>query len=162
MSNTRQELTRQLVHYRLQEVQMLLLSVVAGKSEAELKATSITPDWSALDIIRHLSVWAELTARTLANWYGKQNWVLRNATLDDFNAEMVAERANKSIEEVIERIVTGYSQYATTLIDCTDEQLQERTIAPWDRDLSRLEMIAGVLEHDRYHLNELKQVLQQA
>lgn len=162
MSDTRPPLTRQDVHHRLQEVQMLLLSVVAGLSEAELKAISMTPDWSALDIIRHLSVWIDLTARTLANWHGKQNWVLRDATLDDFNAEMVAERANTPINEVIQHIVAGYNQYTKTLLDCTDEELQERTIAPWDRDMSRLEMIYGVLEHDLYHLKELKQVRQQA
>lgn len=162
MSNTRSPLTRQIVHYRLQEVQTLLLSAIVGLSEAELKATPMTPDWSALDIVRHLSVWIDLTARTLANWHGKQNWVLRDATLDDFNAEMVAERANTPLDEVIQHIVNGYSEYAKTLLDCTDEELQERTIAPWDRDMSRLEMIYGVLEHDLYHLKELKQVLRQS
>lgn len=162
MSTTQPPLTRQIVHHRLQEVQMLLLSGLAGLSEADLKAISVTPDWSALDVVRHLSVWADLTARTLANWHGQQNWVMRSVMLDDFNAEMVAERSKIPFDQVIQHIVTGYSQYAATLLECTDEELQERTIAPWDQELSRLEMMYGVLEHDLDHLKELKQIRQHA
>lgn len=162
MSNTKPPLTRQIVHRYLHEAQMLLVSGLAGLSEADLQAIPITPEWTALDIIRHLSVWSDLTARTLANWHGTQNWVLGSVMLDDFNAEMVAERANTPFDEVIQHIVTAYSQYATTLLDCTDDELQERTTAPWDQELNRLEMIFGILHHDLGHLKELKQARQQS
>lgn len=161
MSTTPPPLTRQIVHRRLHEVQMLLVSVLAGLSEADLKAISVTSEWSGLDIVRHLSVWSDLTARTLANWHGEQNWVMHSVLLDDFNAEMVAERAKIPFNEVIQHIVTGYSQFGQTLIDCTDDELQERTIAPWDQEVSRLEMIFFVLHHDLDHLKELKQVREQ-
>lgn len=161
MSTTPPPLTRQIVHRRLNEVQLLLVSVLAGLSENDLKAISVTSEWNALDIIRHVSVWSDLTARTLANWHGQQNWVMRSVLLDDFNAEMVAERANIPFNEVIQHIVSGYSQFAQTLIDCTDDELQERGIAPWDEEVNRLEIIFGVLHHDLGHLKELKQAREQ-
>jgi hypothetical protein len=159
---TKPPLTRQTVHHRLHQAQAVLLSAIAGLSEADLKAIQVTTEWHALDILRHLSVWGDLSQRTLANWHGKQNWVLRSVMLDDFNAEMVAERANTPLNEVIDYILTAYKQYATTLIDCSDEELQERATAPWDQELNRLEMIYGILHHDLSHLTELQQIRQQA
>ncbi len=35
--------------------------------------------------------------------------------LDDFNAEMVAERAHTHLNEIIRTILTAYQQYASTL-----------------------------------------------
>jgi hypothetical protein len=155
------EPTRQDVHHRLHEVYTMLLSATVGLSEESLQAIQMTPEWSALDLLRHLSVWAELSARTLANWHGKQNWVLRSVVLDDFNAEMVAERAYMSLDDVMSLILSAYKQYAATLLDCTDAELLERTVAPWDVELNRLEMIFGILSHDLSHLQEIQDARRQ-
>ncbi|HEX6290769.1 MAG TPA: DinB family protein [Herpetosiphonaceae bacterium] len=159
---TTPELTRRHVHQRLHDTYQAFISCTTGLSEADLDALAITSEWSALDILRHLSVWGELSARTLANWHGQQNWVLRSAVLDDFNAEMVAERADKHLNEVVDHILAAYGQYASTLLECSDEELQERTIAPWDEDLNRMELIYGILAHDLHHLREIQKFRSQS
>jgi hypothetical protein len=47
------------------------------------------------------------------------------------------------------------------LLNCTDAALLERAVVPWDEELTRLEMIYGILEHDLAHLREMQQILLQ-
>jgi hypothetical protein len=158
---TKPSLTRQTVHQRLHETIAALISSIAGASEADLSALPITAEWSALDILRHISIWDELTARTVANWHGERNWVLRNAVLDDFNAEMVASRANSHLTEILDTILAAHKQYVTTLLNCTDAELLEQDIAPWDQELSRLELIYNILAHTLSHVREVQHARQQ-
>jgi hypothetical protein len=158
---SRPELTRQQVHQRLHDSYATLISATTGLSEADLLAMQITPEWNALDLLRHLSVWNELSIQALANWQGKQNVVLSHDRLDAFNAETVAARSQTSLNEVLSLILAAYGQYAATLLNCTDAELQERAVAPWDQEVNRVELIFGILYHDLAHFQEIRQVREQ-
>lgn len=162
VSVSRPELTRQHVHQRLHDTYATLISATTGLAETDLLAVQMTPEWNALDLLRHLSVWNELSAQALANWQGEQNLVLNHDHLDTFNAEMVASRSQTNLNEVISLILAAYGQYAATLLNCTDAELQERATAPWDQDVNRVELIFGILHHDLGHFEELQKARQQA
>jgi hypothetical protein len=157
----RPQLTRQHVHQRLHDTCATLISATIGLSEADLQTMQMTPEWSALDLLRHLSVWNELSAQSLANWNSTENLVLHHDHLNAFNAEMVAARSRMSLSEVISLILAAYGQYAATLLNSTDAELQERTTAPWDQDVNRVELIFGILHHDLAHFEELQKARQQ-
>ena len=158
---SRPELTRQHVHQRLHDTYATLISATTGLSETDLLAMQMTPEWSALDLLRHLSVWNELSAQTLANWHGAENLVLHHDHLDAFNAEMVAARSQTSLNDVMRLILAAYGQYAATLLNATDAELQERTVAPWDQEVNRVELIFGILHHDLAHFQEIRKARQQ-
>src|SRR5690242_1344047 len=113
MTNT--TLTREVVQERLRASQTGLRESIAGRSEAELQATRITPAWSALDILRHIWVWNELTARCLVDWHGPRDWILTFANEDVFNIEMVSARSTTRLATVLDGISVAHQAYAATL-----------------------------------------------
>ena len=124
-------------------------------SEAELQAIRVTPAWSALDVLRHIWVWDELTARCLVDWHGPRDWMLTFANEDVFNVEMVAARSSTSLATVLEGIDAAHQSYAAALDRCSDAELEEPDAAPWGQQMSRLTMIYEILAHDLEHIGQL-------
>jgi hypothetical protein len=150
-------LTRAIVQAQLDAAGKTLHESIAGLSEAELEAIQVTPEWSALDILRHIWVWGEISGRCLDDWHGSRDWILTFGGEDTFNVEMVAARAGAGLAIVLGGVVAAYQRYAATLTGCDEAQLAERAAAPWGDLVSRLELISIELEHDLEHIGQLVQ-----
>jgi hypothetical protein len=147
--------TRSDVVKRLQTAESLLRTILDSSSEETLLATSVTPEWSGLDVLRHLWVWDELTARCLSDWLGGRDWMLTFASEDQFNQEMVDARSNTPLADVVAGLNAAHANYHHALDTCTDEELLQVGAAPWGQLLTRLGMIEAELGHDLYHLGEI-------
>ena len=152
---TTTSLTRDDVQQHLDATQAALGANIAGRSAADLAAIPVTPEWSALDILRHIEVWGELAARCLNDWHGPRDWILTFASEDQFNQEMVAIRADWDLPTILAAIHTAYADYTNVLSTCSDTELAEHDAAPWGQKVSRLALIHLRLNHDDQHIAAL-------
>jgi hypothetical protein len=144
------------VQAQLAATRALVADIAAGQTSESLSAIPATPEWSALDILRHVEVWGELAVRCLDDWHGSRDWVLTFAADERFNVEMVAERAEWGLARVLDEIERIYDRYAGTLAMLTAEELAERAPAPWGDEVSRLGLIYWSLQHDQQHLGGVR------
>jgi hypothetical protein len=152
---TTASLTRTQVQQHLDTTQAALAANIADCSAANLAAIPVTPEWSALDILRHIEVWGELAARCLNDWHGPRDWILTFASEDQFNQEMVTMRANWDLATILAGINEAYAGYISVLSTCSDAELAEHDAAPWGQSVSRLALIHFSLKHDDEHIAAL-------
>jgi hypothetical protein len=152
---TTASLTRDDVQRHLDATQAALAANIADRSAADLAAIPVTPEWSALDILRHIEVWGELAARCLNDWHGPRDWILTFASEDQFNQEMVAMRAAWDLPTILAGIRDAYAGYAYVLSTCSDGELAEHDAAPWGQSVSRLALVHLSLNHDDEHIAAL-------
>ena len=148
-------LTREAVRGRLEAARDSLRKQVAGRTEAELQGLQVTPEWSALDLLRHMWVWDELAAGCLDDWLGDREWVPRYADEDAFNAEMVAARAGAGLADALEGIEQAHQRYVDVLEACDDAELNQVAAAPWGEQVTRLHLINELAGHDLEHLEQI-------
>jgi hypothetical protein len=152
---TTASLTRDYVQRHLDAAQAALAASIANRSAANLAAIPVTPEWNALDILRHIEVWGELAARCLSDWHGPRDWILTFASEDQFNQEMVAARAGWDLPAILAGIDDAYASYRHILTGSSDAELAERDAAPWGQSVTRLELIHFSLRHDDEHIAAL-------
>lgn len=148
-------ITRETVQARLRQSREAVSGSIARLTEAEIQNLRVTPEWSALDILRHVWVWNELCARCLRDWLGGRDWVITFYEQDQFNVEMVAARAGADLAMVLGGIDVAYDYYADVLADYSQAQLDEQAAAPWGQELSRLGLIDAELAHDLGHIGQI-------
>jgi hypothetical protein len=149
-------LMREAVQARLEAAREGLRELVAERAAAELGALQATPEWSALELLRHMWVWDELAARCLDDWQGSRAWLPVYADEDAFNAEMVAARAGTSLADTLEGIGRAHTRYAGILETCDDAELNQVAAAPWGEQVTRLHLINELAGHDLEHLEQLR------
>jgi hypothetical protein len=148
-------LTRESVRARL-ETMREELRALAAHDGGELAARQVTPEWSAVDLLRHMLAWDEPGARCLADWAGERDWMPTYDDEDRFNREMVAARAAADLPSVIAGIEAAHKSFAETLDQCSDAELVEVAAAPWGEQVTRLHMIEELLKHDQEHLEQIR------
>lgn len=147
-------LTREMVQSRL-AVNRVLLDALAPTAST-LAAQQVTPEWNALDVLRHVWVWDELTSRCLADWLGDRGWLPAFADEDHFNIKMVAARQASRFEQIHAGMTAAYQVYEQQLALCSDEELAQRARTPWGADDERLTAIWEILGHGQEHLSQLR------
>jgi hypothetical protein len=156
---TTASLSRDQVQQHLEATRLALAANIADRSAEQLATISVTPEWSALDILRHIEVWGELAARCLNDWHGPRDWILTFASEDQFNQEMVAMRAGWDLPTILAGIDDAYAGYASVLKTCSDTELAEHDAAPWGQSVNRLQLIHLSLNHDDQHIAALSVAL---
>jgi uncharacterized damage-inducible protein DinB len=155
-------ITRAATHDRLIAARSALYDAVAGETDATMESWTVTPEWTALDILRHIGVWNELCTRCLDDWLGSRDWILTFAAEDQFNVEMVAARAGISLAQALAAIEKAYNAYEQTITECRDKQLAEQAPAPWGQMVPRIGLIWFEVEHDMMHINQMRVALGKA
>ena len=153
-----QQLTREAVRARLEATRAELRALAAHGGD-ELVAQPVTPEWSALDLLRHMWAWDEPGARCLADWAGDRSWMPVYDDEDRFNAEMVAAHAGADLPSVVAGIEAAHARFAETLNQCSDAELAEVAAAPWGEMVTRLHMIEELLKHDQEHMEQIRAVV---
>ena len=126
-----------------------------GSAPSDLATRQVTPEWSALDILRHIWVWDELTSRCLLDWSGDRSWLPSFDEEDHFNVEMVAAREWATFEQIQTGIGAAYQVYEQQLAQCSDDELLQVARTPWGAHDERLTAIWEILGHGQEHLYQL-------
>jgi hypothetical protein len=148
------EETRAFVQERLARRRADLAAAVAGLTDGAAIAISVTPQWNALDELRHMLAWQEVALRSLDDWGGGREWLPQTDDEDERNAIFQTERTHLGLAETLARIEACYARFERMLA-ASDAELAEAGVAPWGPRITRLRAISGILWHDGEHLRAL-------
>lgn len=150
--------TRATTRALLEQVRVDLRGLTSTPTAA-LETLRVTPEWSGVDMLRHISVWHELATRCLRDWLGPRDWVIDFAADPTFNVEMVAARQHLDLAQLHAQIEDFHAGYAATLEQASDEELAQRANGPTGQEMQRIEMIAMILSHETKHLGDIQTAL---
>lgn len=146
--------TREFVQARLATRRSELREAIAGLTEAAALATSATPEWNVLDLLRHILAWQELALAALDNWTAPRDALATHPDEDARNEVLRAQRQHLDLANVLTRIHNNYDRFDRLLASLSDDELATEAQAPWGyRHVTRLECISGILWHDGEHIH---------
>jgi hypothetical protein len=104
-------------------------------------------EWSAKDLIGHISTWEEVAIRSLEEWRrGEMPWVERNdgpftgpgnEAIDAINARTVEEKRRLSLEEVRRRGSETHRQLVNEIRSLSEEEWRAQAFYPTEKDRRR-------------------------
>lgn len=94
-------------------------------------------DWSAKDLIAHVTTWEEIALRTIAEWrHGEKPWIESTPEdTDEINAETVARKASMPSEEVRAEAKRVHEELTERIREITDDEWD--AAAFWDTERER-------------------------
>lgn len=125
-------------------------------SEADLRATQVTPHWDGLAMLRHIWAWHDYILRCIDNWNGPRDWAGPiGDDFDAYNERMASAWDALGRDALAERMYAAYDRYAELLARMTDTELTQTGRGPWGRSINYLDAI-GVVEHDIEHFAQIR------
>jgi hypothetical protein len=148
------EETCEFVRARLEQRRADVRTATFGLTEGAAAAIGVSPEWSALDTLRHILAWQQLALRCLDEWQSRRNLAPAPHDEDRTNAALLTERAGLGLDETLELIAASYARFEG-LLAAGDAELAEEALAPWGERVTQLQAISGILWHDGEHLAEI-------
>jgi hypothetical protein len=119
------------------------------------------PDWRVQDVLGHVAYWEALVTQSLEAFLeGEVFHFLENdddEVIDALNQVDVERNAHLSAIEAIHRWQTIREDFNKVIEQLTDAQLLEFATAPWGEKLLVKELIAGMIEHEEEHAEDMKE-----
>jgi len=141
-----------------QESTRRLEGLVAGRSEEDLKKT-VHPGWTARQLVCHLASTAGSAAFFVTMAQSGQG-MGAGFDLDRWNAEQVAARQDKPLEEILAEFRAGHES-SIKAVEAAADDLLAKEVADFSGGTSALaDMIQGSpTDHEAAHLDELEKAL---
>ena len=128
---TREEAVR-----TLQEGHTAIYDRLAKLSEEDLRRPGTIGEWSAGDLIGHLAFWEELALQAISAWQQSQmpkaEEFFRERSVDEANAEDVARKRERSLEEVRRAADETHRELLSGLAALSNEEW--RSDPPYETD----------------------------
>ena len=134
-----------------------LLRAIEGLSEQELRVPFPGRDWSSHDTLAHLAANEELmTDLAYGIATGESTTLGEDFDNDKYNAESVAQRRNKSTNEVLDEMHNSREHLETLLEKVTPDQLTRHGEHPLQGWLTLKEFLVVMLAHEVTHGREIE------
>ena len=153
-------MTRDEVLRALQDSRAQLEAALEGLTEAQLADPGVVGDWSAKDLLAHLTTWeAELVtllAALRARRGQKPKWPASQAEIDALNAKWHKENKNRPLDRVLADWRGVRKQTVRQVEAMSDQELAQRW--PWLRNRTPLDLIAGnSFGHEAEHMEQIRE-----
>jgi hypothetical protein len=130
-------------------------ALVAGLSEAERAETGTAEDWSAKDLIAHLTSWHGVAVGLITSAINGETPIRSGATIDEINARFFAGNAAKSWDEVMAEADQAVARISGLLPQLDDAHLTDPARYPWRRGQALAPALARpIYWHPMLHLGE--------
>jgi len=132
--------------------------IVAGRSEEELKKT-VYPGWVAKQVLCHLASLSGSAAFFITMAQSGQG-MGAGFDIDRWNAEQVAARQDRPVEEIMAEFRTGHESSIKAVESAADD-LMMKQVPDFSGGMSALaDLIKGsATDHEAEHLNDLEKAL---
>jgi Mycothiol maleylpyruvate isomerase N-terminal domain len=152
--------TREEILAALEEQKALVSRLVSSTPTDGWSAGAHENGWNARELLSHVATTSRVGGFVMAMANVPATSIPATFDQDDFNAEQVAIRASKSVQEVADEIRGNLDSDITAIRKAPDELLARHYKAPWETDGTVAEVIlSSVREHNGTHLSELRAAL---
>lgn len=142
---------------RLHRSRSHVYNSIAGLSEAQLVQPLPGGEWSLHDTLAHLAANEELmTDLAYGIATGESTTLGEDFDNDKYNAESVAQRRNKSTNEVLDEMHNSRERLETLLEKVTPDQLTRHGEHPLQGWLTLKEFLVVMLAHEVTHGREIE------
>ncbi len=151
-------MTRDEVLRALRESRAQMEAALEGLTEAQLADPGVVGDWSAKDLLAHLTTWeAELvTLLAKARRGQKPKWPASQAEIDALNEKWYKENKNRPLDRVLADWRGVRKQTVRQVEAMSDRELVQRW--PWLRNRTPLDLIEGnSFGHEAEHLEHIRE-----
>ena len=133
----------------LQESHAAIYDRLARLSEEQLGRPGTIGEWSAGDLVGHLAFWEELALDAIAAWYEgrmpRAEEIFSRRGIDDANAEDVARKRERSLEEVRRAAEETHRDLLDQLAGLSNDEWQSEPPYESDRPRPLGERLGGIL-----------------
>lgn len=144
--------TVQLLSKNLQESRRELSRAVRSCPVHE----EITPGWTVREVVIHITGWDLVVDRALQAYVkGDPPYQLDNPGIDHSNQQMVAERKEQPLDQILEEWQQARESLLETLSQLTETDLAAFRPYPWEEHGTLAEMVGILAEHERWHAGEI-------
>ena len=138
-----------------------ILQTIEGLDEGALTWQPGDGRWSIKETLAHLAS-AEGSHRQVAQAIAAGQAVdLADFDLDTWNAAQVAERRQRSIDEILEEMTAERQRTLSALQDLENETLDRQGLHPALGETTVLKVFRIIHIHERWHLKDIRQLLEE-
>ena len=138
-----------------------ILQTIVGLDEGVLAWQPGDGRWSIKETLAHLAS-AEGSHRQVAQAIAVGQTVdVPDFDLDAWNAARVAERRQRSTDEILEEMAAERQRTLSALQDLEDEALDHQGLHPALGETTVLKVFRIIPIHERWHLKDIKQLLEE-
>ena len=143
-----------------QESTRRLEGIVAGRSEEDLKKI-VHPGWTAKQLVCHLASTAGSAAFFISMAQGSGSGMGSGFDLDRWNAEQVAARQDKPLDEIVAEFRAGHES-SIKAVEAAADDLLTKQVPDFSGGRSALADLIrqASTEHEAAHLDDLEKALQ--
>jgi uncharacterized protein (TIGR03083 family) len=136
-----------------------LEGIVAGRSEEELKK-AVYPGWTAKRLICHIASTSGAAAFFISMAQGSGPGMGTGFDIDRWNAEQVAARQDKPLEEILAEFRTGHES-SIKAVEAAADDLMTKQVPDFSGGVSALADLIkeAATEHEAAHLDDLEKAL---
>lgn len=119
----------------------------------------LCPGWTIKEAIGHITAWEIVIHKAIQAFNaGDPPYFLREQDFDRFNQEAVSERADRSLEEVLQEWKDVRNSLRETILGLSEDALAEELVLPWGSERTMAELIEILGEHESEHLENIIKV----
>jgi hypothetical protein len=123
-------MTREQLLRKIDEAWTMLHASYAGLTDAQMTEAGVTGDWSAKDILAHVTIWEEEALKYLpliAEGGTPPRYAAKYGGIDTFNAQMLAHRKSLSLSRVLDELNKTHDRLVRYVAGVPDEQFVRET-----------------------------------
>jgi uncharacterized damage-inducible protein DinB len=138
-----------------------ILQTIGGLDEGAMTWKPGDGRWSIKENLAHLAS-AEGSHRQVAQAIAAGQTVdLLDFDLDTWNAARLAERRQRSMDEILQEMATERQHTLNALQDLEDEALDRQGLHPALGETTVLKVFRIIPIHERWHLKDIRQLLEE-
>ncbi len=116
----------------------------------------LCPGWTIKEAIGHITAWEIVIHKAIQAFNaGSPPYFLHEQDFDRFNQEAVSQRADWTLEAVLQEWKDVRSKLRDTILALDENVLSEELVLPWGSERTLAELIEILGEHESEHLENI-------
>lgn len=138
-----------------------LLDAIGGLGEETLTAVPVCGTWSTRDVLAHVLTWEEYAWAVVQQW-PNPDWAslsawLQDASMDDVNAQLLAEKADFSMIDILDWLSTYHRRIMKQFDALSDQELERPGDYGWGESGTLVGFLYEMALHKAVHAAEIWQ-----
>jgi len=114
--------------------------------------------WTVAEVVGHLVFWDEFVLNNRIPYFFTDKEMPKSLDVEEVNRQAAYESRNSSKKEIIRKFMTARKQIIDEIKNFEDNLLSKE-FSIGTRQLTLYEYFNGLAEHDNYHFDQIKQIM---
>ena len=141
----------------LADSRQTLLAAIEGLSQDSITHERVAGEWTAKDILGHITSWEEVTVEALKSIAANEpSAVELISDFDAWNGAQVARKRPQPLSVILDRLAAARGEFLVLIARVPPEQWEETSTWPWGDRNTLAEAMAGLAHHEKEHASAIQ------